>query len=201
MKYNSPYTIPTAKKVLEGATPSFANLQNQRIAATLPFAELCQIIDAAIWISQKEGTYLYTQINRELYPYARDLQKVDSIIYKNMTYNRLLKGRNRNRDLDAMHGLYRVIGKKYFIAFYCPPTVKERTFRDWLDKTFADPERNKKGARVHPHRKEVLAAIMEGANIRVTERGSLYIISESQKIRISDHPTTHNRDLTLNIII
>lgn len=199
MKHKSKYAIPIAKKVLAGATRSFANLQNMRIARMIPFNELCQIVDCAIWMSEQNGSHLYTELNRELYPYARDLNKVDAIIFASLQENRMLK--KRNRQLDAMQYLYRVIGKKAFIDFYCPPDVPERTFRHWLDKAFADPERNARAKRVHPDKKIAMAAIAQGANMRITERGSIYIISESYKIRISDHPTTYNQDLTHNIIL
>lgn len=196
-KYRSPYAVRIAHSIKAGHTPSFANQLNAAIAKRIPFSEVCQIADVGIWQSEQKGTFLYTEINGLFRPYASDLAKVDSTIFELLQDNKMLQ--KRNRRADAMQHLYRVIGKKAFIDFYCPPAVPERTFRHWCDKAFRDPRGVKQ--RVHPHKRIVIQTLRSGANIRITERGSLYIISSERKIRISDHPTNFNSDLDLNIVL
>lgn len=190
------FATSVAWRIKIGVTSNYQNSLNAIVANRLPFEELVQIIDVAYFESELTDKPFYQLINKALYHESKYLP-VPAELKDNISSVEI----DEQPKLKSLYFLYRVIGKSNFIKIYCPYNVSKNTFRKWCDAAFRHVGRNGKGERVHPNKKDVLNALREGGEMRFTERGSVYITLIKEKIRISDHETSIEEDVTLNIII
>lgn len=198
------YSKRIAYQIKTGTSPDRAATFNHAVCKNYTLQEIAHLVDVAYFLHLQDGKHINQHINALIAKEA----KIPRHIKKTDTNKIQIADKDDKRKITQLYHLYRVVGKTIFIKMYCPSNISKYTFEKWCNKVFINPdERNKKGIRVHPHKKEVLDFLKRGAYIDFSETTtSVYIVLNDEKIRISNHENYNDENnlykkVILNIII